>query len=858
MACVGATSVLEVVSKGITRCGVKILGSEATLHSGERWIKALTVGDVITLHNPTMRMLEQELHIYVDQAAGSHIFIQGGAHRGPLQSAEIFAGLAGWGRACETFNEEVAMFVEKDGVTAQACAQQHKCRVLSPEAYIDLALQNKAPEQVVIQGDVSDPCVWAAMCLRNVAKVYASPPCQPWCSRGSSTGLQSPDGQLFPLVGKWCGKTRMMVLLMENVSKCPSMSDADVMHVNMTKDERDRLIIPQDAMEMLADSQLAPEWIKAAAASLEPDHILQARVLDSGCNVAGIMARYGSQHKLPISLLQEKGLLTPLTKDHQGVRYFSPWEFLSALGYHANTVISHDLEEAWQMSGNGISVAHSWLQIYKTHMMMGALSPFHPQKAPCEQIKQFQKDAIKLSQYVAYQDGPFWKLEHVDTEPMFKKARKQVEISPTIPMLCEEIDYVTTQEFHKMPDFLWMNDKRVTAVSGGQYGDLVVQLMHDQKHWIMNVNVNGPMRLSDVVLKGLPHADEQQFAAFWHEGNSIQWDQEVICRTDDVITFATQMFRHLCTEDSLQQTIVAFVDTTWTANTMLAYCAVKLGCNPDVLTLNTGPTLIQDQDYLMAYEVEEWTLKFRSKTPKYVEWSPVITSIADEGIFPIEEGQCRWVARHPTKKVIRTVVAEHDVSLRTLVQRLFPDLHANTPWKVHHCTHELDNNFAANIWDDLELQWEGFRPFQVTGLTKLKHAQSIAAPGIQQFLGDDAVTLHVRSPFHVKSSQMKVEPDMTVKEFAAHFLTSTQIATSMICFNGSAVVDPNLKASECDVQGTYSFRLYPLLGGVKHEAVRNRVKVALASRGVPEDKVLDRLNGFASKANSWMKPIRVM
>ena len=92
--------------------------------------------------------------------------------------------------------------------------------------------------------------------------------------------------------------------------------------------------------------------------------------------ISGIMARYGSQHLLPIDHLLSKGLQTMLCDEGGMLRYFSPWEFLAALGFPPSVVLSSDLSLAFQQSGNAISPVHAWLQIVKTHVALGHLSMF--------------------------------------------------------------------------------------------------------------------------------------------------------------------------------------------------------------------------------------------------------------------------------------------------------------------------------------------------------------------------------------------------------------------------------------------------------------------------------------------------
>lgn len=170
MACVGAASVLEVVSKGSHCVGATVCGCEVTLHAAPRWINMMCVGDVVTLHNPTLRVLESEMHVYVNEQSGGFIFIQAAQHRGKIQSAEVFAGISGWSRAGSIVREEIGYFVEKDTMTAENCAKQHRCKVHSPADFIELALMNQLPRKAVLLGDADSPDTWAALCLANVGE----------------------------------------------------------------------------------------------------------------------------------------------------------------------------------------------------------------------------------------------------------------------------------------------------------------------------------------------------------------------------------------------------------------------------------------------------------------------------------------------------------------------------------------------------------------------------------------------------------------------------------------------------------------------------------------------------------------
>ena len=70
---------------------------------------------------------------------------------------------------------------------------------------------------------------------------------------------------------------------------------------------------------------------------------------------------------------------------------------LASMGFDSNTVLSSDLRVAWRIAGNGLSVAHAWLQIHKTCVLFGTASPVSPDGQPVEQVAALQVNAAKLS-----------------------------------------------------------------------------------------------------------------------------------------------------------------------------------------------------------------------------------------------------------------------------------------------------------------------------------------------------------------------------------------------------------------------------------------------------------------------------
>ena len=67
-----------------------------------------------------------------------------------------------------------------------------------------------------------------------------------------------------------------------------------------------------------------------------------------------------------------------LVSDVHGIRYISPWEMIASMGYSSDTIMSADIDVSWRMAGYGLTVAHAWLQIYKTHVLLEPNHRSHP------------------------------------------------------------------------------------------------------------------------------------------------------------------------------------------------------------------------------------------------------------------------------------------------------------------------------------------------------------------------------------------------------------------------------------------------------------------------------------------------
>lgn len=288
-------------------------------------------------------------------------------------------------------------------------------------------------------------------------------------------------------------------------------------------------------------------------------------------------------------------------------------------------------------------------------------------------------------------------------------------------------------------------------------------------------------------------------------------------------------------------------DVTWTVKTLLAYVACQLQCNPDALAVKRDHHLLKDDDYLGHYECTQFKMTFKACMPGYVAWDRVARDIQDPGLKPDTPSHRRLVSRHPLRKVIRTCSYVIDCTISQVMQLLFPDLVASVTWTPY-CDGKVVNNKTKMCdIDDFTVQWETFRPMPPTTVYKSDYNMPIDSSGNQVCYALSGVRLTIRSPVKVRADEMWCPKHATMAQIAASFLQQTQANVSMLCEAGARVIDPNTTVEQLDTNDVISFRICPLLGGGKHDALKAKLKTMLTSKGVPEDVVAERITSLLNK-----------
>ena len=187
----------------------------------------------------------------------------------------------------------------------------------------------------------------------------------------------------------------------------PCLKASDAVHPPSSKFDRSVLVAGDEVFAMLNRSDLDPKWMASKINWSMQNPVINARIITSDMKLVGVVAQYGSQHLLPIDHLKAKGLQAMLYKDEGSLRFFDPWEILAALGFSPSVVISGNLKEAYHQVGNAISPVHAWIQIAKTHTLLGKMTML---PVACDVIQTLQKildRAIKLSAFTPVLRGDF-------------------------------------------------------------------------------------------------------------------------------------------------------------------------------------------------------------------------------------------------------------------------------------------------------------------------------------------------------------------------------------------------------------------------------------------------------------------
>eukprot|EP00435_Cladocopium_sp_Y103_P052274 s505_g16.t1 len=636
----------------------------------------------------------------------------------------------------------------------------------------------------------------------------------------------------------------------------PSLAAADALHPACASAIRASLLPSSDVLAMLERSDLVPVWMSCKINWSLSNPVLSARSNTGDMKLSGVMARYGSQHLLPMEHLKAKGLQTMLLNENGLLRLFSPWEVLAALGFPAKVVISSDLTKAFQQSGNAISPVHAWLQIVKTHMILGHLSLFDASLSPTKTLAQILANGIKLSVWEPIVNGDFAYLESFvdkveDESPSHKRAKIQhdegePQIPPTVPFCAEETVLCTRQvgEPKFVIDGLEGSSKHAFCKGGFAF------LQHVQKNWLMVVHGSVDEMLSELIVRAMPHARIEHFESFTWMKREVQWHDHITCAPPATVTFQPCTISITCHVDNGMKVMLSG-DVTWTTQTVAAFVAAHIGCNIDALRIMYEGLPTKPCDFVAEFPIKTFTAKFQACLPGYAAFHSGETQTMECGMIPAHNGCVRFVAKHPTMKVLRTISASTKSTIADVVRQLLPDLCSTVTWTAHvegvptHPDAIACNNRA------FEIEWDCFKPLAPTKVCVCSFSLPIDTAQVQ-LKYQESPQRWIKSPFKTKACIARTDEQASLMDVAASFVSHAQLDVNMTCHVNGRMTDPSILLSDVPTSEVICFKLAPLLGGVKrgsHDAVKQKIIKVLEMHGVAKETCSDRAAALLQKAD---------
>ena len=639
----------------------------------------------------------------------------------------------------------------------------------------------------------------------------------------------------------------------------PNLSASDCIRP-VDASDRSHLMPSKEALTMLGRSDLVPKWMAGKINWHDDEPVLKARVIAKDKKLSGVMARYGSQHLLPLEHLKAKGLQTVLFDDAGTMRYFCPWEILASLGFPSKVVISADLAFAFQLTGNAISPVHAWIQIARTYKAMGFLSPFPQDLDVSKALRMILDKSIKLSAFACVIRDPFAVLEVAiqateETDPLAKRARTARdsgwEVTPTVPFAAVTESSKTESDFtrHLQVEPKFHVGKMTSASMQPFCQGGILFLKHVQNNWIMVVHGAVDEKLEVLILRALPHANDMHFRSFLWRGKEITWQDMITCAPPTTVIFVPKSFVVTCyAEDG--NCIYMNADVTWTVKTVIAFLAGRMGCQADAISLAYNGIDMKDCDFVAEFPTWRFQIRLNACLPGYITCAPMEVKVREAGMIPAHNGCIRFVAKHPAMKIIRTACVSSKAAIASVVRVLFPDLCSTVSWTAHIEGVPVDVNMVIGTDTKFEIEWDCFKPLAPTSVHAARFNVPIDAAQMQVKFHDKPERW-IRSPLRSKAQVLRTDEDSMLMQLAASFVSHAQLDLSITCHLGSVLTDPTIPLADVPVNEVVSFKIAPLVGGAKKsgEAIKNRVSKALEEHGVQKETCNERANAFFQKAD---------
>eukprot|EP00438_Fugacium_kawagutii_P001363 Skav232155 [mRNA] locus=scaffold1040:417886:419997:- [translate_table: standard] len=487
---------------------------------------------------------------------------------------------------------------------------------------------------------------------------------------------------------------------------------------NLESWEKEQALPSDDALQLMSVYNLLPSNIRTKVLPTTPhSEILKLRVRTPRQPYPNVMAQHGVQHELPIKHLRQKGLHAFLLDVDGVLRFPTPYELSSSMGYNEDLILPSAFRKAWHIVGNGLTIAHAMLACYRAHVVLANFSPFTCQWDSIDKFcAEIKASVVDLSDFFTETDGKWMKLKPITLrknppvdEPPFEQEvftpdfvdvppTKRMCISPTWEFEEEENESpVLIVDHHAYPNCankvgtVFAEDASLLLKQQCPYeheiqhligsgdiehvdGEHIAILLHDQGIWYRPVWRAESESISTTIRKALPHAKAEMFEAICIGGTEVTFRTIPIGTTTCDIFFTPKFFTRIVVTNLLSKDLPIQVDATWTVADLISYVAAEAAvlshnlvviddgaiCHPEAFVLAIQQTVfnVRYKQYMLPKEC----LKFAGNHPH--QGKPVVDVEIEEVPIPTFQNELkghakadeyRFAFRVPKWNIIRTV-----------------------------------------------------------------------------------------------------------------------------------------------------------------------------------------------------------
>eukprot|EP00438_Fugacium_kawagutii_P008311 Skav206334 [mRNA] locus=scaffold1420:359109:363701:+ [translate_table: standard] len=655
------------------------------------------------------------------------------------------------------------------------------------------------------------------------------------------------------------------------VGKENSLGAAGAMQNYMQPWERQQCTPSEEAMEAMQRPDFLPVSLRRPGyANMSASEVLKLRTKTSRQLLPSVMAMQGSQHLLPEELLKSKGLHAFVLRDGFALRFVTPFEVGFALGFPKDMWLPTDFRDAWQLTGNALSIAHAALQCARTRWIVGEKSGIPDEVGGifdiCKKVLDFtcSLDGLHVTVQGAWMcmmppmpSAPPTVVETVldddDEDAGTAEGSPARVIAPVVSPTVAFSIHDDTNDIGKQHDgmtrstpmlvpgvsdrplealFKWTLATSKPDCGGLEFQQTKVQIdganralfhvLHSQNIWACSFEATCPIEVGKVIKGAFPHASSAHFVEILVNHERVWFHTILDLAQSFEIVFRPCSFPRVVSPCFMEKDVVCEVDVAWTFADLSAFVATQAGVFASNVQCSVADTICAPEAFVLAMPYGSFDAEIVQTTVPGVCADPIKSSY-------------RLTTRHPKWGSIRSGVFAADEELRNVILELLPGFDDDkTPVVLIEGKCVPPNSPVCMLTKDMVVH---FRDEKLKDEMLIMAASSPVDPCSCQ-----TVQVHYRSPFAFRAQVQDAPASWSVLDFIDSLLQPYPCSMTLTVAIGGCGVDVKRPIANLQPSDVLDIRACGLPGGAKNPDNATRVlHEMLTSRGVPEDVVASRI-----------------